>query len=222
MPFGPKGAPGYFQYFIQDILLGRIGKDVAAYLDDIMIYTQQGSDHKAAVTGVLETLSKHQLWLKPEKCEFSKSEVEYLGLLIACNQIRMDPMKVRAVTEWPEPRNVTELQRFIGFANFYRRFIDHFSRTTRPLHDLTKDKASFVWDDRCAKAFRALKAAFTTAPVLKIADPYRPFILECDCLDFAIGAVLSQVCKKDDKLHPVAFLSRSLVKAERNYEIFNK
>jgi hypothetical protein len=78
MPFGPTGAPGYFQCFMQDILLGRIQKDTAAYLDNIMIYTQKGTDHKAAVTGVLETLSKHKLWLKLEKCEFSRPEVEYL------------------------------------------------------------------------------------------------------------------------------------------------
>jgi hypothetical protein len=119
MPFGPTGAPGFFQYFIQDILLGRVGKDVAAYLDDIMIYTQRGSDHQAAVTSVLETLSKHHLWLKPKKCKFARSEVEYLGLLISCNRLRMDPAKVQAVTDWPSPQNVTELQRFIGFSNFY-------------------------------------------------------------------------------------------------------
>jgi hypothetical protein len=103
MPFGPTGAPGFFQYFMQDILLGLIGKDVAAYLDDIMIYTQKGSDHQAAVTSVLETISAHQLWLKPEKCEFSQSEVEYLGLLISCKRLRMDPAKVKAVTNWPAP-----------------------------------------------------------------------------------------------------------------------
>jgi hypothetical protein len=222
MPFGPTGAPGFFQYFIQDILLGQIGKDVAAYLDDIMIYTQRGANHQSAVTSVLETLSKHQLCLKPEKCEFSRAEVEYLGLLISCNRIQMDPGKVRSVTDWPAPRNVTELQRFIGFANFYRRFIDHFSKTTCPLHDLTKDKTPFRWDDTCDAAFEALKVAFTTAPILKIADPYRPFTLECDCSDFALGAVLYQVCERDGALHPVAFLSRSLIKSKQNYKIFDK
>ncbi|KAI7957765.1 hypothetical protein MJO29_005982 [Puccinia striiformis f. sp. tritici] len=216
MPFGPTGAPGFFQYFIQDILLGRIGKDMAAYLDNIMVYTQKGTDHEAAVAHILETLSKHQLWLKPEKCEFSRTEVEYLGLLISCNRIRMDPTKVKAVTEWPAPTNVTELQRFIGFSNFYRRFIDHFPGTARPLHDLTRAKTQFVWDRKCNDAFKALKTAFTTAPVLKIANPYDPFILECDCSDFALGAVLSQVCNKDNELHPVAYLSRSLIKAEKN------
>jgi hypothetical protein len=127
MPFGPTGALGFFQDFIQDILLGHIGKDGAAYLDNIMIYTQKGSNHELAVNSVLQTLSNHQLWLKPEKCEFSRKEVEYLGLLISCNRIKIDPAKVRAVKEWLAPKNVTELQRFIGFANFYQQFINHFS-----------------------------------------------------------------------------------------------
>ena len=132
MPFGPTGALGYFQYFMQDILLGRIGKDVAAYLDDIMIYTKQGLNHEEAVQAVLETLSKHTLWLKPEKCEFSRREVEYLGLLISCNRIRMDPSKVKAVSDWPPPQNVTELQQFVGFANFYRGFINQFPALQDP------------------------------------------------------------------------------------------
>ncbi|WAQ88258.1 hypothetical protein PtA15_9A385 [Puccinia triticina] len=222
MPFGPTGAPGFFQFFMQDILLGRIGKDVAAYLDEIMIYTQKGVEHEAAVSSVLDTLSKHQLWLKPEKCEFSRSEVEYLGLLISCNRVRMDPAKVTVVSEWPAPVTVTELQRFIGFANFYQRFIGDFSKITRPLHDLTRADIQFLWDGRCQEAFETLKTAFTTAPILKIADPYKPFLLECDCSDFALGAVLSQVCDKDNELHPVAYLSRSLIQAERNYEMFDK
>jgi hypothetical protein len=134
----------------------------------------------------------------------------------------MDPAKVKVVTEWPAPCNVSELQWFMGFANFYRRFINHFSGTARPLHDLTKAKSAFVWDKQCEAAFIALKTAFTMAPVLKIANPYKQFILECDCLDFALGAVLSQVCEKDGELHPVAFLSHLLVQAELNYEIFDK
>ncbi|PLW58409.1 hypothetical protein PCANC_00563 [Puccinia coronata f. sp. avenae] len=102
------------------------------------------------------------------------------------------------------PLFASTLQRFIGLANFYRRFINHFSGTARPLHNLTRAKSVFIWNQRCDKAFGALKTAFTTAPVLKFANPYQQFILECDCSNFALGAVLSQVCKKDGKLHPVA------------------
>ncbi|POW19016.1 hypothetical protein PSHT_05141 [Puccinia striiformis] len=192
MPFGPTGAPGYFQYFIQDIFVGRIGRNAAAYLDDILVYTQAEEDHEAAVGSILDTLSRHHLWLKPEKCEFSKEEVKYLGLLISR----------------------------IGYG--WTRGKYHFSGTARPLHDLTKKTTEYVWDTRCQEAFDALKLAFTTAPVLKIANPYKGFILECDCSDFALGAILSQVCETDSELHPVVFLSRSLIQAERNYQIFDK
>jgi hypothetical protein len=134
----------------------------------------------------------------------------------------MDPTKVKVVSDWPPPKNVTELQCFIGFANLYRRFIDHFSQVAGPLHDLTKNNTKFDWKLECQAAFNELKTAFTSAPILKIADPYRPFVLECDCSDFALGAVLSQVCPKDGLLHPVAYLSQSVIKAERDYAIFDK
>ena len=129
--------------------MGRIGKDTAAYLDKIMIYTQRGSNHEEAFSSILDILSKHNLWLKPEKCEFSRDEVEYLGLLISRNRLQMDPTKVKAVTDWAAPRNVTELQRFIGFANFYRRFINNFSRIAKPLHNLTRKNTKFSWDNDC-------------------------------------------------------------------------
>jgi hypothetical protein len=160
--------------------MGRIGKDITAYLDDIMVYTQEDKDHEAAVNSVLDILSCHSLWLKLEKCEFLKAEVKYLGLLIFCNRIQMDPTKVKAVTEWLAPKTITELQRFIGFSKFYRRFINQSSRVACPLHNLTQANTAYIWDEKCEKAFKDLKMAFTSAPILKIADPYMPFLLECD------------------------------------------
>nr|AAS66950.1 polyprotein [Melampsora lini] len=222
MPFGPTGAPGFFQFFIQDILRGHIGRDVAAYQDDILIYTGPGVDHKAVVREVLEILKKQNVWLKPEKCKFSQKEISYLGLIISRNQIKMDKSKVKAVTDWPVPQSVSDVQTFLGFSNFYRRFIHHFSKIARPLHELSKKGVEFKWNDERNRSFETLKAAFTSAPVLKIADPYRAFVLECDCSDYALGAVLSQISEDDGELHPVAYLSRSLIQAERNYEIFDK
>lgn len=160
--------------------------------------------------------------LKPEKCKFSQSEIEYLGLVISKNRVKMDPKKVAAVADSPAPKNVSEVLSFVGFANFYRRFIDNFSKVARPLHELTKKDRKFEWTESQQKAFDTLKHLFTTAPILKIADPYKAFVLECDCSDFALGAVLSQISDVDGELHPVAFLSRTLILAERNYEIFDK
>lgn len=135
MPFSLTGAPGYFQFFILDIFRERIGKDLAAYLDDLLIYTPRGVDHEKVVTEVLEILQAHNIWLKPEKCKFSKKEIDYLGLLISKNKVRMDPIKVTAVTDWPIAKNVLQIQRFLGFSNFYQRFNNGFSKITRPLHD---------------------------------------------------------------------------------------
>jgi hypothetical protein len=134
----------------------------------------------------------------------------------------MDPAKVKAVTDWPAPQNVSELKQFIGFTNFYRQFVYHFSGTAQPLHNLTKAQKTFNWDERCGEAFEKLKTAFTAAPILKIANPYSPLILEYDCSDFALGAVLLQVCESNGELHPVAYLSRSLLSAEWNYKVFDK
>lgn len=222
MPFGPTGAPGFFQFFIQDILKAHIGRDVAAYQDDIVIYTKPGVDHEKVVKEVLKILQKQNVWLRPEKCKFSQKEVAYLGLIISKNQIKMDETKVKPVKEWPPPKNLSEVLTFLGFSNFYRRFIHQFSKIARPLHELSKDNVKLEWTKERNDAFESLKKAFTTAPILTIANPYKPFILECDCSDFALGAVLSQVSEEDNELHPVAYLSRSLIKAERNYEVFDK
>lgn len=172
MPFGPTGAPGFFQFFIQDILKAHLGKDVAAYQDDILIYTKPGVDHKKVVKEVLDILRAQNVWLKPEKCKFSQQEVSYLGLIISRNQIKMDVTKLNAVREWPAPKNLSEVQTFLGFANFHRRFIHQFSKIARPLHELSQDNVRFEWTPERNLAFENLKMAFTTAPVLTIADPY--------------------------------------------------
>jgi hypothetical protein len=134
----------------------------------------------------------------------------------------MDPEKVKAFADWPAPRTTTKLQRFIGFSNFYRHFIDQFSKVAQPLHDLTRANTPYLWDQRCENTFEDLKRAFTTATILKIADLYLPFLLECNCSDFALGVVLLQQCSKDGLLHLVAYLLQSLIQSELNYKIFDK
>ena len=133
----------------------------------------------------------------------------------------MDPDKVKAVTEWPTPRNLRELRGFLGFANFYRRFIRDFLKHARPLNDLTKKDVSWTWGLAQQRAFKALKDAFTCEPVLVSWDPTRPTRVEVDASGFATGGVLLQ--KLDDGLwHPVAFRSESMADAERNYEIYDR
>ncbi|EGN91147.1 hypothetical protein SERLA73DRAFT_157591, partial [Serpula lacrymans var. lacrymans S7.3] len=146
-------------------------------------------------------------------------EVEYLGMIISKDTIRMDPLKVAAVADWPAPKNKRELQSFLGFSNFYRRFVKDYGRIAKPLTVLT-GKVDWTWKDEQETSFETLKKTLTTAPTLAIPNDDDPFKLETDASDFAVGAVLSQ--KQNDKFRPIAFLSKALTPAERNYEIYDK
>jgi len=171
---------------------------------------------------VLQVLKENKLFLHPEKCEFYKQRIEYLGLVISENEVSMDPVKVAGVREWPTLENKTDVQAFLGFVNFYRRFIQDFSAKARPLFDLTRSEQVWTWSRKEQVAFEDLKTAVTTAPVLVSPQESDPFRIEADSSDFATGAVLSQQSMTDGKWHPVVFYSKSLSSVERNYEIHDK
>ncbi|XDV37137.1 hypothetical protein PO909_006790 [Leuciscus waleckii] len=141
------------------------------------------------------------------------------GYIVSSEGIRMDPEKVKAVVEWPSPDSRKALQRFLGFANFYRRFIHNFSQLAAPLTALTSPRTAFRWSDTAEAVFAKLKGRFVSAPILIAPDPSRQFVVEVDASEVGVGAVLSQRSLMDDKMHPCAFLSRRLSPAERNYDI---
>jgi hypothetical protein len=159
--------------------------------------------------------------LKAEKCEFECQKIEYLGLVISENQVSMDPVKVKGVTNWPMPKKVKEVQSFLGFINFYCRFIKDFSHIARPLHALMRKASKWKWGEPQQTAFEVLKHAVTTAPVLVFPSDTGKFRVEADASNFATGAVLSQL-QDDGKWHPVGFISKSLSDVEHNYEIHDK
>jgi hypothetical protein len=194
---------------------------VAVYLDDILIYSSMPDEHRDTTHEVLRRLRAHDLYLRPEKCEFDREEVEYLGLIIKKGEVTMDPIKVKAVTDWPTPRNLRELRGFLGFANFYRRFIKDFAKLTRPLNDLTKKDIQWTWNVSQRQAFQTLKESFSRRPILAVYEPNRPTRLEVDASGYATGGVLLQKLD-DDRWHPIAFRSQLMVEAERNYEIYDK
>ena len=160
------------------------------------------------------------LVITPEKCEWHKSRVNFLGYIISAIGVEMDQEKIKTVLEWDAPETVKDIQLFLGFANFYWRFIEGYSKLTCPLTDLTKRSEKFFRSVECDKAFQELKSRFTSAPILKHLDPHLPCIIECAASEFVIGAILSQKC--DGCLHPVAFHSRKMNKQEINYEIHDK
>ncbi|KAJ1570475.1 hypothetical protein NDA15_007623 [Ustilago hordei] len=223
MPFGLANALAHFQSFINDIFRDIIGVYVVVYLDDFLIFSDTEEVHVKHVTEVLTRLRNNRLFAKLSKCEFHTKTVEFLGYIIKPTGIEMDPEKVRTVKEWPMPESIHDIQRFLGFANFYRRFIAHFARIAKPLTALVKPIErfkKFELPEEAQQAFHKLIQAFTSAGVLQHFDYHLPTRLETDASDFAIAGVLKQ--EHEGRWHPVAFYSRKMSSAEKNYEIHDK
>lgn len=160
--------------------------------------------------------------MKAEQCTFHTPSVTFLGSVISADGISMDPSKVRAVTDWPIPDSLVTLQRFLGFANFYRCFIRNVSQVAAPLTALTLVKSCFKWSESAQRAFDHLKSLFTSAPILVTPDSSKQFIVEVDASEAGVGAILSQCSSCDNKVHPCAFFSHRLSPAERNYDVGNR
>lgn len=227
MPFGLTNAPATFQAYINRALADVVDIFCVVYLDDILIFSDSLEAHWGHVKQVLERLRHHNLYVKLSKCTFASSEVEFLGFLVNTQGIKMDPERIRTIAEWPTPRTFRDVQVFLGFANFYRRFILGYSKVAGALTTLLKGskdgrKAGLMeWLKPQQSAFEALKSAFTTAPVLRHFDPTRRIRVETDASVFAVGAILSQLFE-DEQWHPVAFWSRKMIPAETNYETYDQ
>ena len=221
MPFGLSNAPAAFQRFVNEIFADMLDVCVVVYLDDILIYSDNPDDHRKHVKEVLRRLRKHRLYARADKCEFHKDSVEYLGYILSADGLTMSDDKVRTILEWPEPRKVRDIQSFLGFANFYRRFIPSYSEIVLPLTRLTRKNVPWDFSDACRKAFNDLKTAFTRAPVLHHWVPDRQITVETDASDYAIAGILS-ITSDSGELHPVAFHSRTLTGAELNYDTHDK
>lgn len=223
MPFGLCNAPASFQGMINEVLREFLDICVIIYLDDILVYSATWEQHIIDVKNILQRLREHQLWAKLEKCKFFQDSVEFLGYIVNREGIEMDKKKIKAVLEWPTPKTIKDVQSFLGFANFYRRFIQSYSKIITPICRLLRKDIPFSWDNKCDSAFKTLKTAFTTAPILTHFSPDQPIVIETDASDFAIGAIISHPDKDNPKiLRPIAYHSRKLSPAELNYEIYDK
>lgn len=222
-PFGLANAPSTFQKYINWALREYLDEFCSAYVDDILIYTDGSlKEHQDHVWKVMAKLQDAGLQVDIEKCEFEVHRTKYLGFIIEAGQgIKMDPVKVEAIVQWESPTSVKSVQSFLGFANFYRKFISGFSRLAKPITDLVRKDGVFKWTDEAETAFRTLKHMFITGPILVQFDPDRTTIVETDASGWSLGGALFQI--GDDGLQrPCAFFSKKMNSAECNYEIYDK
>ncbi|CEL54026.1 hypothetical protein RSOLAG1IB_11558 [Rhizoctonia solani AG-1 IB] len=221
MLFGLSGAPGAFQAMMNEVFQDLLDITVIIYLDDILIFSQNPEEHKAHVKGVLWRPQEMQLFCKGSKCKFHKTRVECLGIIASDKGFSLDKLKIQAVQEWPTPTTVKQVQLFLGFANFVRRFVANFSQIARPLHNLVKKEVKWQWTEKEEGLFRELQQAIINAPVIVHANPTKPYFLETNALGATLGSVLSQR-QEDRRLHPIGYLSESFNGAEQNYDTHDK
>ena len=222
MFFGLTNSPATFQAMMNKLLrdLTNAGK-VAVFIDDVIVGTETEEEHDELVAEVVRRLEENDLYVKPEKCKWKVREVEFLEVVIGPEGIKMEKEKVKGVLEWPTPKCVNNVQKFLGLANYCCRFIEGFTRVARPLHDTVKKDKKWEWTEKQEEAFRELKKRFTEEPVLAAPDLDKKMRMEVDASDYVMGGVLSMECR-DGLWRPVGFLSKSLNETERNYEIHDK
>ncbi|TIB07156.1 hypothetical protein E3P90_04139 [Wallemia ichthyophaga] len=220
MPFGLCNAPGTFQYLMQDIFKDELDQCVAVYIDDILIFSRTYEEHLKHLDLVLRKLKENQLYGKLSKCEFAMEQVEFLGYVINQHGVQPRDDKVRVVMEWPKLNNVTEVQSFMGFVQYYRKFIQDLSQISLPLTELTKKNNKFVWGEKQQKSFDTLKGKLASAPVLKIPTRTGKFKVTTDASGSAVGAVLEQ--EENGETRPVAYLSQKLNGSQLNWSIRDK
>jgi len=198
-----------------------VEEKVAVFIDDVIIATETKEGHNEIVEEVLRRLEENNLFVKPEKCVWKVREVEFLGVIIGEDGVRMEKEKVQRVVEWPVPKSVKDIQKFLGLANYYRWFVKDFAKIAKLLHKMTRKENKWKWGERQQQAFEELKKRFTIEPVLVTPDLDKEMRVEADASDFATEEVLSIKCE-DERWRLVAYISKSLNEAERNYEIHDK
>eukprot|EP00253_Pinus_taeda_P012064 PITA_12064 len=180
LPFGLTNASATFMCLMNGIFHPYLDQFVLIFIDDILIYSRTIEEHHEHLRIVLQTLRKHQLYAKFSKCDFFKEEIQYLGHVISKDGIAVDPEKIKAVMDWPIPKDVADVRSFMGLAGYYRRFVEGFSKVAFPITSLQKKGKLFHWTPNCQKSFEQLKHLLTTAPVLSIADPNKDYVV---CMD---------------------------------------
>ena len=220
LPFGLTNGPATYQRYMNDVLFDYLDDFCTAYLDDILIFSDNELEHEHHVKKILERLRNAGLQIDLKKCEFHVTRTKYLGFIISTDGIEVDPDKIAVVRDWKAPTTVKGVQSFLGFCNFYRRFIRDYGIVARPLVNLTKTGVKFVWTQACQDSFLKLKAMLTSAPILQHYSEDLETRIETDASDGVVAGVLSQ--KHREHWLPVAFFSKTMNSAECNYQIHDK
>eukprot|EP00253_Pinus_taeda_P015904 PITA_15904 len=215
LPFGLTNAPATFMCIMNGIFHPYLDQFVLIFIDDILIYSRNIEEHCEHLRIVLQTLRKHQLYAKFSKCDFFKEEIQYLGHVISKEGIAVDPEKIKAIMDWPIPKDVMNVRSFMGLARYYRRFVAGFSKVAFPITSLQKKGKLFHWTPDCQKSFEQLKHLLTTAPVLSIADPNKDYVVCTDASKEGLGGVLMQEGRV------IAYESRKLKEHEQKYYAYD-
>ena len=225
MPFGLVNAPATFQRLMQTCLGDLHLTCCLIYLDDVIVFSNTPDEHLRRLEQVFDRLKQAGLKLKPSKCFFFQPQLTYLGHIVSKEGIATDPGKTKAAREWPTPVTAKDVQSFLGFVGYYRKFIYQFSQVARPLHQAVQTANAAkartkplgpLWTPACEEAFEELKARCCEAPILAYPDFTKPFKLKTDASSLGLGAVLYQ--EQDGKERVIAYASRALSRAEANYE----
>jgi transposase InsO family protein len=237
MPFGLSGAPSTFQRCMDKVLSGLTMKICCVYLDDIIVFAEDQQQLYQRLETIFDRLNQANLKLKPKKCEFLCQSIRFLGHIVSSEGVQCQPEHIETVSSWPRPSTIKEIQSFLGFANFYRKYIPGFATVARPITDLLKGQTrkcskhkskckcflkvrvstdAIQWNEECDRAFKMLKKLLTQAPVLAYPDFDKQFVLHTDASKNGLGAVLYQY-DAEEKLRVIAYASRSLSPSERNY-----
>lgn len=237
MPQGVTNAPSTFQRLMERCMGDLNLKEALVFIDDLLVFAPTLEEHEQRLMKVLQRLKEFGLKLSVEKCVFFQTSVHYLGHVVSSDGVKTDPDKIATLTSWPVPQNLKELRSFLGFAGYYRRFVQGYSSIARPLNDLTsgyppsqkksrqvgksqqylnpKELFADRWTPACQQAFEEIIEKLTTAPVLAFADPRKPYILHTDASSTGLGAVLYQ--EHDGRNRVVAYASRGLSRSESRY-----
>ncbi|XP_040355390.1 uncharacterized protein K02A2.6-like [Ixodes scapularis] len=214
LPFGVASAPAIFQSFMDEVLKGI--PHVGCYIDDVIVSGNDTQDCQKTLECVLRRLRDYNVTLKTDKCRFFQSSVTYLGHTVSADGIYPTEAMTKAITEAPEPTCVTELKAYLGMLNFYAKFLKNVSCVAEPLYRLLKKGEKWSWTRKCSEAFAATKQLLVNSQVLTFYDVDKPIALLCDASSYGIGAVIFHVTPEGEE-RPVAFASRTLTSAEKNY-----